>query len=107
MPRGNVPSMVALTRLGARKASETVMLTERTLQRSRIAISTVSVTSPAIISLSAPPAALIEDVGRTDINVSGRAMSAGVALIAVSANRFYLRGESLRLKLILYHQLQD
>jgi hypothetical protein len=32
MPRGSRPSVVALTRLGARRASEIVMLTLRTLQ---------------------------------------------------------------------------
>ena len=32
MPRGSRPSMAALTRSGARKASEIVMLTLRTLQ---------------------------------------------------------------------------
>ena len=39
MPLGSVPPMIALTRLGARNANEIVILTLRTLQRSRLAIS--------------------------------------------------------------------
>ena len=38
MPWGSRPSMAALTRSGARKASEIVMLTLRTLHPSRLAI---------------------------------------------------------------------
>jgi hypothetical protein len=38
MPRGNRPSTAALTRSGARKASEIVMLTWRTLHFCRVAI---------------------------------------------------------------------
>src|SRR5712691_3446346 len=38
MPRGNRPSMAARTRSGARKAREIVMLTCRTLHRSRLAM---------------------------------------------------------------------
>ena len=46
MPRGSRPSIAALTRSGARKANEIVMLTFRLLHPSRVAIlSVVAVTS--------------------------------------------------------------
>ena len=42
MPRGSRPSMAALTRSGARKARDTVMLTWRTLHLSRFAMHSAS-----------------------------------------------------------------
>src|SRR5260370_2362566 len=52
MPRGRRPSTAALTRLGARKASEMVMLTCRTLHFSRMQSSVTLVTRPEITSSS-------------------------------------------------------
>ena len=52
MPRGSRPSMAALTRSGARKASETVMLTWRTLHRSRFAMLSASAFAPVTSSSS-------------------------------------------------------
>src|SRR5258706_15646726 len=46
IPRGRRPSTAALTRLGARKASEMVMLTCRTLHFSRTQSSAIVVTRP-------------------------------------------------------------
>ena len=51
-PRGRRPSTAALTRLGARKASEMVMLTCRTLHFSRAQSSTIVVTRPKTTSSS-------------------------------------------------------
>jgi hypothetical protein len=52
MPRGRQPSTAALTRLGARKASEIVMLTCRTLHFSRAQSSATVVTRPETTSSS-------------------------------------------------------
>jgi hypothetical protein len=52
IPRGKRPSVAALTRSGARKASEIDMFTCRTLHCSRAAIFSASVTAPAMISWS-------------------------------------------------------
>jgi hypothetical protein len=52
MPRGRRPSTAALTRLGARKASEIVILTWRTLHFSRTQISWTVVTRPETTSSS-------------------------------------------------------
>src|SRR5260370_41302601 len=52
MPRGRGPSTVALTRLGARKASEIVILTCRPLHFSRAQSSATVVTRPEITSSS-------------------------------------------------------
>src|SRR5258707_3168858 len=52
MPRGRRPSTAALTRLGARKASEMVILTCRTLHFSRAQSSATVVTRPEITSSS-------------------------------------------------------
>ncbi len=52
MPRGRRPSTAALTRLGARKASEMVILTCRTLHFSRVQISATVVTRPETTSSS-------------------------------------------------------
>jgi hypothetical protein len=52
IPRGRRPSMAALTRLGARKASEMVMLTCRTLHFSRPQSSVTLVTRPETTSSS-------------------------------------------------------
>jgi hypothetical protein len=52
MPRGRRPSTAALTRPGARKASEMVMLTCRTLHFSRMQISWTVVTRPETTSSS-------------------------------------------------------
>jgi hypothetical protein len=49
MPRGRRPSTAALTSSGARKASEMVILTCRTLHFSRVAICSSSVTWPETI----------------------------------------------------------
>jgi len=51
MPCGSRPSMAALTRLGARKASEIVMFTLRMLQSSRFAMLSV-VTDGSVVSSS-------------------------------------------------------
>ena len=50
MPRGRRPSTAALTRLGARKASEIVMLTCRMLHFSRVQSSMMLVTRPETTS---------------------------------------------------------
>ena len=52
MPWASWPSIAALTRSGARKASEIVMLTLRMLQPSRFAILSVFAVAWAISSLS-------------------------------------------------------
>ena len=52
MPRGRRPSTAALTRLGARKASEMIILTCRTLQFSRVQSSATVVTRPETTSSS-------------------------------------------------------
>jgi hypothetical protein len=52
MPRGRRPSIAALTRLGARKASEMVMLTCRTLHFSRAQSCATEVTRPETTSSS-------------------------------------------------------
>jgi hypothetical protein len=52
MPRGRRPSTAVLTRLGARKASEMVMLTCRTLHFSRAQSSLTVVTRPETTSSS-------------------------------------------------------
>ncbi len=52
MPRGRRPSTAALTRLGARKASEMVILTCRTLHFSRVQSSATVVTRPETTSSS-------------------------------------------------------
>jgi hypothetical protein len=52
MPRGRRPSTAALTRLGARKASEIVMFTWRTLHFSRAQSSAIVVTRPDTTSSS-------------------------------------------------------
>ncbi len=73
MPRGRRPSTAALTRLGARKASEIVILTCRTLHFSRAQSSATVVTRPETTSSShrRPRAmALIKRVRRS--NCSGR-----------------------------------
>jgi hypothetical protein len=49
IPRGKRPSVAALTRSGARNASEIDMFTCRTLHCSRVAIVSASVTAPEII----------------------------------------------------------
>ena len=54
MPCGSRPSIAALTRSGARKASEIVMLTLRTLQSSRVAMLAAFAVGSAMSSLSAP-----------------------------------------------------
>jgi hypothetical protein len=50
MPRGRRPSTAALTRLGARKASEMVILTCRMLHFSRVQSSVTVVTRPETTS---------------------------------------------------------
>jgi hypothetical protein len=52
MPRGRRPSTAALTRLGAKKASEMVILTCRTLHFSRAQSSAIVVTRPETTSSS-------------------------------------------------------
>ncbi len=52
MPRGRRPSNAALTRLGARKASEMAILTCRTLHFSRVQSSATVVTRPETTSAS-------------------------------------------------------
>jgi len=52
MPHGSRPSMAALTRSGARKASEIVMLTFRRLHRSRFAMRSVVSDASFVSSLS-------------------------------------------------------
>jgi len=52
MPRGRRPSIAALTRLGARKASEMVILTCRTLHFSRVQSSAIVVIRPETTSSS-------------------------------------------------------
>ena len=52
MPCGRRPSIAALTSSGARKASETVMLTLRTLQPSRVAMLAALAVGSVISSLS-------------------------------------------------------
>jgi hypothetical protein len=52
MPCGSRPSIAALTRLGAREASDIVMLTLRTLQPSRAAMCSAFVLTSASSSLS-------------------------------------------------------
>jgi hypothetical protein len=52
MPRGRRPSTAALTRLGARKASEMVILTCRTLHFSRVQSCATVVTRPETTSFS-------------------------------------------------------
>ncbi len=52
MPRGRRPSTAALTRLGARKASEMAILTCRTLHFSRVQSSATVVTRPETTSSS-------------------------------------------------------
>jgi hypothetical protein len=52
IPRGSRPSIAALTRLGAKKASEIVMLTWRTLQPSRAAMLSAFAVEFVITSLS-------------------------------------------------------
>jgi hypothetical protein len=52
MPCGKRPSIAAVTRSGARKESEIVMLTLRTLQRSRLAMLSALTFASAIISAS-------------------------------------------------------
>ncbi len=52
MPRGRRPSTAALTRFGARKESEMVMLTCRTLHLSRVQSSATVVTRPETTSSS-------------------------------------------------------
>ena len=54
MPCGSRPSMAALTRSGARKASEIVMLTLRTLQLSRFAMLSVVIDASVVGSSSGP-----------------------------------------------------
>jgi hypothetical protein len=59
MPRGSLPSMAALTKSGARNASEIVMLTFRALQPSRFAIlSTLAVGSVVSSSSQRRPRAI-------------------------------------------------
>src|SRR6476619_6974586 len=62
MPRGRRPSTAALTRLGARKASEMVMLTCRTLHFSRAQSSATVVTRP---ETSLVMVARVDEVGPT------------------------------------------
>jgi hypothetical protein len=52
MPRGRRPSTAALTRFGARKASEMAILTCRTLHFSRVQSSATVVTRPETTSSS-------------------------------------------------------
>jgi hypothetical protein len=52
MPCGSRPSIAALTRSGARKASEIVMLTLRTLQPSRVAMLSAFAPGSSMSSLS-------------------------------------------------------
>ena len=52
MPRGSRPSIAAFTRSGARKASEIVMLTWRTLHLSRLAMLSTFAFASATSSLS-------------------------------------------------------
>jgi hypothetical protein len=64
MPCGRRPSIAALTRSGARKASEIVMLTLRTLQPSRVAMLAAFAVGSAMSSLSQRRPRPIDDTRR-------------------------------------------
>ena len=79
MPYGSRPSMAALTRSGARKASEIVMLTFRRLHRSRFAMRSVVSDASIVSSLShrRPRAMPATSVVRVSERI-GRACCGGV-----------------------------
>jgi hypothetical protein len=92
MPRGRRPSTAALTRLGARKASEMVMLTCRTLHFSRAQSSATVVTRPEVTSSShRRPRAIAPTKRARRSNCSGRA-SLRDALCGTSIRRDLLEG---------------
>jgi hypothetical protein len=79
MPYGSRPSMAALTRSGARKASEIVMLTFRRLHRSRFAMRSVVSDASIVSSLShrRPRAMAATSVARVSERI-GRACCGGI-----------------------------
>ena len=79
MPYGSRPSMAALPRSGARKASEIVMLTFRTLQPSRSAMWSVVMDASVVSSSSQrrPRAMATTNVARVSDRI-GRACCGGV-----------------------------
>src|SRR5262245_26115423 len=88
MPRSRRPSIAAFTMSGARKASEIVMLTWRTLQFSRVAMLSTLAFGSSIISLSHRRPRAIEaiNVARVSERI-GRARCADVP----AGNRISLR----------------
>jgi len=64
MPCGSRPSIAAFTRSGARKASEIVMLTLRTLQLSRVAMLSALAVGSVMSSLSQRRPRAIDDMRR-------------------------------------------
>jgi hypothetical protein len=79
MPRGSRPSMAALTISGARKASEIVMLTFRTLQPSRFAMLSLDIDASVVSSSSQrrPRAIAATNVARVSERI-GRACCGGI-----------------------------
>jgi hypothetical protein len=79
MPCGSRPSMAALMRSGARKASEIVMLTFRTLQLSRFAMLSLDIDASVVSSSSQrrPRAIAVTNVAHVSERI-GRACCDGI-----------------------------
>ena len=90
IPQGNRPSTAACTSLGARKASEIVILTCRRLHWSRAAICSTVVTVPATISASQrrPRAIAAMSVARVSARIGRRSCGDEEAGTMISRRRF-------------------
>jgi pimeloyl-ACP methyl ester carboxylesterase len=84
MPRGRRPSTAALTRLGARKASEMVILTCRTLHFSRAQSSATVVTRPETTSSSHRRPLAIESVAVPKLNDYSRPNSKRISRMTMT-----------------------
>jgi hypothetical protein len=90
IPQGNRPSTAACTSLGARKASEIVILTCRMLHFSRVAICSSLMTVPATISSSQrrPRAIAATSVARVSARIGRGSCGEAEAGTMISRRRF-------------------
>src|SRR5258705_9077899 len=95
MPRGRQPSTAALTRFGAMKAREMVMLTCRTLQLSRVQSSATVVTRPETTSSSHRRPRAITGQGRAT-EQDATVLLAETALLQAQIDNLRQMGELLR-----------